>query len=68
MDAPRTCDVCDQVRYCVELLLGESTMAVNACHECRGFKSCHACSDVLAMEDNDRDFDAQGNPRRPDYA
>jgi hypothetical protein len=59
----RVCDVCDQERPCVtgpSMVCGIETFS---CHECRGEIACHECTDAYLQDLNDRDYDAQGNPR-----
>lgn len=59
----RECDVCAERRPCVEgptMVCGIETFA---CHECRGIVGCAECREAYEKDQNDRDYDAQGNPR-----
>lgn len=55
-----TCIDCGNQWPCVGL---DGAGAPLLCHACRGQRTCAPCRDAAAQDDNDRDYDAQGNPR-----
>ena len=59
------CEVCDQRRPCVDVVYSENGLSepIPVCHECRGLKTCQACTDEYQRRINDEQFDARGNPR-----
>lgn len=63
LTAKRACDLCDAKYPCVSgpsMVCGIETFA---CHVCRGEKTCPECREAYEKDQNDRDYDAQGNPR-----